>query len=231
MKKALLPIKIVIDVAMTALLIFIMGYHLFGEATHEWLGISVFVLFLVHNGLNWRYYRNLFKGKYTASRIYRLVVNIVLWGLMACNIASAMLISAEVFVPLNINGDLMTARKLHLFATMWTFLLMSLHLGLHFSLFIGLVKRIKLPYRAKIAVKWILRAILFGFAIYGILVFVQRAMWEEMFLTTHFKFLQYGEPVIKFLFDYICVICLFGAVGYYSNKGLLLLSKKKKNRQ
>ncbi len=231
MKKALLAIKILIDVAMIALLIFIMGYHLFGEAEHEWLGISVFVLFLIHNGLNWRWYKNLFKGKYTATRIYKLVVDIVLWGLMACNIASAMLISVEVFAPLNIKGNLMTGRQSHLFATMWTFLFTSLHLGLHFSLFIGLAKRIKLPDNANIAIKWILRAVLLGLAVYGIAVFVQRAMWEEMFLTTHFKFLQYGEPVIKFLFDYICVICLFGAIGYYSNKGLLLLSKKKKKQE
>ncbi len=231
MKKALLAIKILIDAAMTVLLVFIMGYHLFGEAAHEWLGISVFILFLVHNGLNWRWYKNLFKGKYTATRIYKLVVNAVLWGLMACNIASATLISVEVFAPLNINGDLMTGRQLHLFATMWTFIFMSLHLRLHFSLFIGLAKRLKLPDKAKIAVKWILRAVLSGLAVYGIVVFVQRAMWEELFLTTHFKFLQYGEPVIKFMFDYICVICLFGAVGYYSNKGLLLLSKKKKKKE
>ena len=111
---------------------------------------------------------------------------------------------------------------------MWTLIFTSLHLGLHFSLFIGLTKRIKVPEKAGITVKWILRVVLLGLAVYGIVVFVQRAMWEEMFLTTHFKFLEYGESVIKFLFDYVCVICLFGAVGYYSNKGLLLLSKKKK---
>ncbi|MDE6442514.1 MAG: hypothetical protein K2L12_07190 [Clostridia bacterium] len=228
MKKTLLAVKILIDLAMTALLICLMGYHLFGETQHEWMGISVLVLFLIHNSLNLRWYKNLFKGKYTATRIYKLVVNILLWVLMACNIASAMLISAEIFLPLNINGDIMTGRQLHLFATMWTFIFMSLHLGLHFSLFIGLAKRIKLSDKAGIAVKWILRAVFLGLAVYGIVVFVQRAMWEEMFLTTHFKFLQYGESVMKFLFDYVCVICLFGALGYYSNKGLQILSKKKK---
>lgn len=229
MKKALLTIKILIDVVMTALLLFIMGYHLFGEAAHEWLGISVFALFLIHNGLNWHWYRNLFKGKYTATRIYKLVINIILWGLMICNIASAMLISVEVFAPFDINGDLMTGRQLHLFATMWTFVFMSLHLGVHFPLFIGLARKLKMPHKVGIAVKWILRVVLLGLAAYGIVVFVQRAMWEEMFLTTHFKFLQYGEPVIKFLFDYICVICLFVAIGYYANKGLLLLRKSRKN--
>ena len=226
MKKVLLAIKILIDAAMTALLLCLMGYHLFGEAEHEWIGISVFVLFLIHNGLNWRWYKNLIKGKYTATRIYKLVVNILLCVLMACNIASAMLISAEVFLPLNINGDMTTGRPLHFFATMWTFIIMSIHLGLHFSLFIGLAKRLKLPEKVGIAIKWILRAVLLGLAVYGIVVFAQRAMWEEMFLTTHFKFLKYGESIIKFLFDYVCVICLFGAVGYYSNKGLQMLSKK-----
>ncbi len=231
MKKALLAIKISTDVAMTVLFLLIMGYHLFGEETHEWLGISVFVLFLLHNGLNWRWYKNLFKGKYTATRIYKLAVNIILWGLMACNIASAMIISSKVFAPLNIHGRMMTGRQLHLFATMWTFIFMSLHLGLHFSLFIGLAKRIKLPNKVGIVFKWILRAALLGLAVYGIVVFVQRAMWEEMFLTTHFKFLQYGEPVAKFLFDYSCVICLFGAIGYYSNKALLLIAKKRKAKR
>ena len=231
MKKAILTIKILIDATMTVLFLLVMGYHLFGEETHEWFGISVFVLFLLHNGLNWRWYKNLFKGKYTATRIYKLAVNIILWSLMACNIVSAMLISAKVFVPLNIHGDMMTGRQLHLFATMWTFIFMSLHLGLHFSLFIGLAKRIKLPNKIGIVFKWILRAVLLGLSIYGIVVFIQRAMWEELFLTTHFKFLDYEESVVKFLFDYSCVMCLFGAIGYYSNKALLLIAKKKKAKQ
>ena len=231
MKKALLAVKILIDVAMIVLLLLIMGYHLFGEETHEWFGISIFVLFFLHNGLNWRWYKNLFKGKYTPSRIYKLAVNIILWGLMACNIASAMLISAKVFAPLNIHGDMMTGRQLHLFATMWTFIFISLHLGLHFPLFIGLAKRIKLPEKIGIAFKWLLRAVLLGLSVYGIVVFVQRAMWEELFLTIHFKFLDYEESKVKFLFDLSCVTCLFGAVGYYSNKLLLLISKKMKVKQ
>ena len=231
MKKIILPIKILIDVAMPSLLLCIMGYHLFKEAIHESLGISMFVLFLIHNGLNWRWYKNLFRGKYKATRIYKLIINFILWILMVCNIASAMLISIVVFAPFNINGDLMTGRQLHLFATMWTFILMSFHLGQHFPLFVGMTRRLKLSKKTRTIVKWVLRVILFGFSVYGIVVFVQRAMWEEMFLTTHFKFLQYGESIIKFLFDYICVICLFGALGYYSNKGLVLLTKKNKKQE
>lgn len=230
MKKTILAVKILIDLAMLVLFVLLMGYHLFGEAEHEWFGISVFVLFLIHNGLNWRWYKNLFQRKYTAARIYKLIINIALWGLMICNIASAVIISAEVFAPLGITTNLMTGRQIHLFATVWTFLLTAVHLGLHFQMFIGLAKKIKVPEKAKIAIKWSLRVLLSGLAIYGIVVFVQRTMWEEMFLTTHFKFLPFGENIAKFLFDYTCVISLFAAVGYYSNKSILLIIKQRKQK-
>lgn len=228
--RSVLAVKILIDLAMLVLFVLLMGYHLFGEAEHEWLGISVFALFLIHNGLNWRWYKNLFKGKYTAARIYKLIINIALWGLMICNVASAVIISAEVFAPLGITANLMTGRQIHLLATVWTFLLTAVHLGLHFQMFIGLAKKIKVPEKAEIAIKWSLRVLLSGLAVYGIVVFVQRAMWEEMFLTTQFKFLQYGENIAKFLFDYTCIISLFAAVGYYSNKLILLIIKQRNQK-
>lgn len=230
MKKILLPIKILIDLIMLLLLVLLMGYHLFGESWHEWLGISVFILFLIHNALNWRWYKSLFKGKYTLERGYKLVLNIALWAFMICNIISALIISAKVFAPLNINGNLIVGRQIHLCATMWAFLLAAMHLGLHFQMFIGLAKKIKVSKKVGIAIKWILKAILLALSVYGIVVFVQRAMWEEMFLTTHFKFLPYGESVAKFLLDYFCVVCLFGAFGYYTNKLLIHISKKKKQK-
>lgn len=230
MKKTILVVKILIDLAMLVLFVLLMGYHLFGEAEHEWLGVSVFALFLIHNGLNWRWYKNLFKGKYTAARIYKLAINIALWGLMICNIASAVIISAEVFAPLGITANLMTGRQLHLFATVWIFLLSAVHLGLHFQIFIGLAKKIKVPEKFGVAIKWILRVLLLGLTIYGIVVFVQRAMWEEMFLTTHFKHLQFGESIAKFLFDFTCVVSLFAAVGYYSDRLMLLIIKQRKQK-
>lgn len=53
-----------------------------GAALHEWLGIVIFLLFLLHHGLNWRWYKSLFQGRYSAVRLGSLFVNVLLFVLM-----------------------------------------------------------------------------------------------------------------------------------------------------
>ena len=52
------------------------------KVLHEWLGIAVFLLFLLHHGLNWRWYKNLLGGRYSAVRLGSLLVNVLLFALM-----------------------------------------------------------------------------------------------------------------------------------------------------
>ena len=228
MKKALLAIKILIDVAMTVIFILLMGYHLFENLTHEWLGVSVFILFLAHNALNYRWYLNLFKGKYTAVRILQTTINILLWAFMLCNIASALMVSMNVFAFLGILGG-MTGRRLHLLATIWTFILISFHFGLHWQMFMGLSKRIiKVKGTAAVVIKWIARVALIAIAAYGLVVFIQRELWNEMFLLVEFKFMDFDESPLKFIADYAALLVLFVAIGYYIKFGLQKLSARKK---
>ena len=67
-----------IDILMTLLLMVVMAYHYTGQMWHEITGTAMFVLFIVHNALNYRWYRSLVKGRYNASRILVLVANSLL---------------------------------------------------------------------------------------------------------------------------------------------------------
>lgn len=40
------------DVLMTLVLLFLMGYQLWSEAAHEWAGVAMVLLFLLHQVLN-----------------------------------------------------------------------------------------------------------------------------------------------------------------------------------
>lgn len=44
--------KLVIDAAMTVVLILLMSFERIGRAAHEWLGLGMFVLFIAHHVLN-----------------------------------------------------------------------------------------------------------------------------------------------------------------------------------
>lgn len=43
--------KLIVDAAMSVLLLLLMAYELIGAAVHEWLGIAMFVLVILHHVL------------------------------------------------------------------------------------------------------------------------------------------------------------------------------------
>ena len=44
--------KILIDILLTAALLLLMPYELVGEAAHEWIGVGMFVILIIHHILN-----------------------------------------------------------------------------------------------------------------------------------------------------------------------------------
>ncbi len=62
----------------------LMAYTLVGEVLHEWFGIAIFVLFIVHHVLNVQWIKNIFRGKYNAVRTLNLIVNLALAVFMFC---------------------------------------------------------------------------------------------------------------------------------------------------
>ena len=71
-------IRIYVDFAMILLMPCLMAYSLIGGKIHEWLGMAMFLLFFVHHLLNLGWYRAMIKGHYTAPRIVRTAVNMLL---------------------------------------------------------------------------------------------------------------------------------------------------------
>ena len=216
-------IKIAVDAGMFVLFLLLMEYHLLPSVAHEWLGISVFVLFIAHNALNYKWYAVLFKGKYTAMRIVQTVVNFLLWVAIIGCIVSSVLISSTVFA-----WGAMAGRTIHLIATSWTFILMSVHLGLHWAMFVGMTKRIKMPELAATIIKWILRVVVLAVGIYGVVVFVQRAFYEELFLLTEFKQFNYDISAFAYLLQTVAMTATFVSATYYLKK-LGLFIKKRRN--
>ena len=136
--KAKMKIKMGIDFLMTVLLFLLMSYQITGQELHEWFGAEMLVLFLLHNILNIRWYGSLFKGKYTLLRIMQMIINISVLISMLCLGFSGVVMSRHVFAGLSIHGPMATARTMHLAASYWGFVLISIHLGFHWRMILGL---------------------------------------------------------------------------------------------
>lgn len=64
MKKA----RMIVNIAMTVVLLCLMAYTLVGETAHEVLGTVMFILFIIHHILNRKWFGAVTKGRYNAFR-------------------------------------------------------------------------------------------------------------------------------------------------------------------
>lgn len=210
-------LKVFVDAVMLVLFFLQMAYHLFENSQHEWIGVGLILLFILHQILNWKWYRGLLKGKYSGARILMTTINLLLLVSMIGIMVSGMMLSREVFDFLNLRAG-MLGRRLHMVSTAWSYLLMSAHLGVHSGMILSLVKKMIHPKS-----KWlgmIGRIVVLLISMYGVYAFVTRQLADRMFLLMEYAFFDYEEPAVFFVGDYLCILILFAAGTYYLSKQL-----------
>ena len=124
-------IKRIVDACMTLLLLCMMAYQITGEVLHEWIGIGMTVLVIVHQILNRKWYVAIFKGNYNSYRIITTVLNITLLLAFAMTAICGMSMSGHAVPFLYGMTKVSFARRMHLSMSHWAFVLMGLHLGMH----------------------------------------------------------------------------------------------------
>lgn len=183
---------------MTVLTLVLMGGNgLFNGLVHEILGIVLFVLWAVHVVWNRAWIKGILKGKYNALRIVRTAINA---GLIVCVLflmISGVMLSNHVFSWLGIESGASFARTVHMLASHWYLVFVSLHIGLHLSLFI----------RGKVAT-----GITLALAAYGIYAFVTRGLWKYLTLQQPFFFLDLERGYLLFALDYIAIMVMFAVM-------------------
>lgn len=194
---------------MVILLPILMAYSLVGETLHEAAGSALFVLFIIHNILNRKWYMNLFKGQYNAVRVFRTILNLSLIVIMILQPLSGILMSKHLytFLPLLLSFSL--SRRIHMILAYWGYVLMSIHAGSHLSPLFH-----KLKTRNKVA-RIIVCVILGSISAHACIAFVRRGFPEYMLGKIAFAFFDYSEPRILFFLDYLSIMLLFMSIGFF----------------
>lgn len=213
-------LKIGIDILMILGLLFLSGFQFWGDRAHEWVGAGMFVLFILHHMLNLNWYKNLFRGTYTWLRGVQTLIDLLLFDAMAAQMYSGIILSRYVFDFLPIEGGMALARRLHILGAYWGFLLMSLHLGMHWNMILGMLRKWMGQRRASKGGRMIAAILGCGIVVYGVWVLVKRDFITYLFLRSEFVFMDYGEPLAVFYGDYLAVMGLGVFVAYYGGKML-----------
>lgn len=213
-------IKMGIDLLMTGLLLCLMAYQITGQALHEWFGAGMLILFIAHNVFNIRWYGNLFKGKYKLLRIVQTIVNLSVLISMLCLGYSGIVMSRHVFAVLPIHGPMATARRMHMAASYWGFVLMSVHFGMHWGMIVGMFRRILKGRKLSKASVWGLRLAAVVIAGYGLICFIQKDIASYMFLKNQFVFFDFEQRAFSVFIEYIAMMGFWIFASFYMTKAI-----------
>ena len=209
--------KILVDIGMTVCLPLLMAYGLIGEAAHEWIGMAMFVLFLLHLFLNKKWLGGVGKGRYSPARIVQTVLNTLIFLCMMGCMVSGILLSRYLFVFLPEHGGEELSEKLHMLCSFWGFVLMCLHLGTHWGMLLAMMRKKWKPSRQ---LARCLQAVGYLAVPIGISAFLRRNVGDYLFMRSHFVFYDYEESAAFFLLDYLLIMILFVALGHVGMKCL-----------
>ena len=196
----------IIDVCMTVLLLCLMAYQVTGEAVHEWIGVGMTVLVIVHQILNRRWYSAVFKGKYNPYRIMTTAVNLLLLLSFALTALSGMAMSSHAVPFLYGMAPVTLARQTHLAMAHWSFVLMGIHLGVHIPVM-----------TAKTGIEGRRRKIMTAafacLAGIGLVLFLRSGWADYMFFRAAFAFLDYEKAGVLVFLENLLMLLLWAFIG------------------
>ncbi len=199
-------IRRIVDTAMTVLLLFLMAYQVTGEVLHEWIGIVMTVLVVIHQILNRKWYRALFKGKYNPYRAITTILNILLFISFALTAFCGMSMSGHAVPFLYGMAPVSFARQMHLSMSHWAFVLMGLHLGIHIP---AMTAGLKLKGKVKTVIACIFTCI----AGIGLYLFLRNGMADYLFFRVPFAFLDYEKAGWLVFLENLLMLLLWAFIG------------------
>ena len=226
--KASVKFKICVDIMMTAALYACMAYMLVGEEAHEWIGSGLALLFVLHNALNRKWYAALLTGRYTPLRAFQTAVNLLCLVSMAAAALSGAAMSRYLYDIPFLSGGALLARTVHMLAAYWGYCFISLHLGLHWSMMLGMMKNAAAPQNAPRWITPLLRTAGAAAALLGAHALMRHSLLDYMFLRNQFVFFDTERPLYLFFLDYAAIMALWAWLAHYARLALIKVSARKK---
>lgn len=129
-------IKIILDIIMFVSMILLMKTNITGLQLHEILGICLFIIFIIHKIINFKWVKSVGKNilnknmKNKSKMMFFL--DLILFIFVTLNITTGILVSKFILVSITVN-NIETVTILHKFFAWWSLILISIHIGLHWE--------------------------------------------------------------------------------------------------
>ncbi len=218
MKKTFL-LRLALDLLAAGLLLFGLSYWWLGNTAHELAGTAMFLLIIVHNICNRRWYGAVANTGRQARGLFNLAITGALLVAMLVLLGTSVLISHALSGFLSAYGGF-TVRQLHTLAAYWVLVIVSIHLGLRWPMIMGVARKLAGITKPNVARTLALRWIAVGMAIHGVWSSFELAIGTKLTMRMTLDWWNFEESVAGFFIHCVAIASLYICVTYYAMNGL-----------
>jgi hypothetical protein len=214
--------RLVLDGVAVVLLLTALAYFWFDNATHEIIGTTMFALLIGHNIFN-RWYGTIARKRSEARGTITRAINLSLLAVMLGLLVTSVIISQTVFSALPLTSTF-TVRQLHTMAAYLALLVVAVHLGLHWKMFMAAARSVLGITTTSKARTLLLRMLALAGSTYGLISFWAADVSQKLLMQMSFDFGGLQTSPTIFLLQHTSIVCLGASLGHY---GPRLIQKRK----
>lgn len=223
-KEGKILVRTILNLFMVTFFLVIMNYRFIGNTPHEIGGVVLALCILFHNGLNWHWYKSFFKGKQNLHRLLSVIINWFLFLSIVILLITGLLISQTIASALTIRGgSALWIYDLHQGSAYASFILIGIHLGLHWNVLIIRCKQWFGVKKQQFVYKLIYHIISVYVIGYGIFASFENHIASHL-LMEHIMSWNQMPSFWNFFLDY------FGILGSYVGSTFYLMLLLQKNK-
>lgn len=211
-KKSFL-LRLVLDFIGAVLLLVALAYYWLDNTAHELIGTGIFLLVVVHNLFNRRWYGAISKAR-EARRLIDVVLTLFLLATMLALLLTSLMISRTVFSFLQLNGSF-TVRQMHILSAYWSLIFVAIHLGVRWKRIMNAV-RSALNIVGESTVRTIaLRLIAGAIAIHGLQSSFVMDVGSKLSLQMSLDGWDFEESTPGFFLNWVSIVGLYVFLTHY----------------
>lgn len=210
-------LRLAFDFTAASLLLIGLAYWWLGNAVHELAGTAMFLLLLVHNVFNRRWYGTVPKTPREPRGLLNVGVTLLLLIGMAALLVTSVLISNTLsgFLP-SFGG--FTARQVHVLAGYWVLVIVAIHLGLRWPMLMGVARKLFGIAQPSAARTLVLRVLAAAIAIHGVWSSFALGVGTKLAMQTTLDWWNFEDAVAGFFVHCLAIVGLYITLTYYAMK-------------
>lgn len=210
-------LRLAFDLIAAGLLLLGLAYWWLGNTVHELAGTGMFLLVIVHNVFNRRWYGRISKEKRHGRGLFNIGITLLLLIAMLALLVTSLLISNTLSDFMSAYGGF-TVRQIHTLAAYWVLVIVSIHLGLRWSMIMGVAHNLSGISTYSAVRTLALRTAAVVIAIHGIWSSFELGLGTRLAMQITLDWWNFEESVAGFFVHCIAIAALCMTLTYYGMK-------------